>query len=92
MLTVTATNLADSSLDDYEQLDIFSAPEEPTVKNENKIDIAVDKIRQKFGSSSIVNASIIGTDIGIYENKNSKKSIFNQVSRLKILDFCSSFL
>ena len=73
MLTVTATNLTDSSLDDYEQLDIFNTPEEPTVKTESKIDIAVDKIRQKFGSSSIVNASIIGTDIGIYENKKLKK-------------------
>ena len=72
MLTVTATNLSDASEKECEQFDIFSSQKEPEAKNEAKIDIALDKIRQKYGSSSIVNASIIGTDLGIYKNKVKK--------------------
>ena len=66
MLTVTATNLSESETNECEQLDIFSRKENET-KGETKIDIAIDKIRQKFGSDSIVNASIIGTGLGIYK-------------------------
>ncbi len=73
MLTVTATNLSDANVHECEQLDIFAPTEELSEKNEAKIDIAIDKIRQKFGSDSIVSASIIGTNLGIYKNKTNKK-------------------
>ena len=70
MLTVTATGLIDAS--SYsEQLDIFSAIDnnEKKQKSTSKRNNALDKIRQKYGSDSIVNASVIGTDTGIYEKK-----------------------
>lgn len=73
MLTVTATNLSDANEHHCEQLDIFGSNDNQNGKNEAKKDIAIDKIRQKYGSDSIVNASIIGTNLGIYKNKTKKE-------------------
>ena len=72
MITVTATNLVRSDTV-YEQMDFFGAVNEEKRKKSGKREIAVDKIRQKFGSESIVRASIIENDIGIYTKKERNK-------------------
>lgn len=71
MITVTATNLVQKDTL-AEQIDMFG--DEKTEKREKngKREIAVDEIRKKFGTESILRASIIESDIGVY-NKNSNK-------------------
>ncbi len=68
MLTVTATNLVQSS-SIAEQINIFSNDNDKKREKSGKREIAVDEIRQKFGTDSILRASIISSDIGIYEKK-----------------------
>ena len=65
MLTVTATNLTHK---EYltEQLDIFGDNKEQRRAKVKKKEETVDKIRQKYGSGSIIKGAIIDTDLGIY--------------------------
>ena len=72
MITVTATNLvrADSVA---EQLEFFDSGKTEERQKNGKREIAVDEIRTKFGSDSIVRASIIDNDIGIYKPKKTTK-------------------
>ena len=63
MLTVTVTGLTDE--DAPVQLDLFSSEE--CNENRSKRDKAIDKIRQKYGSNSIVTGSVVKTDIGVYK-------------------------
>lgn len=72
MITVTATNLVRSDTV-HEQIDFFDSEKEEKRKKNGKREIAVDEIRRKFGTDSIVRASIIENDIGIYNKKNTKK-------------------
>lgn len=72
MITVTATNLVDAaSL--TEQFDIFGNPDDEKREKNGKREIAVDDIREKFGSRSIMRASVIGSDIGLVSKNKRKK-------------------
>lgn len=71
MITVTATNLVETE-GLAEQIDMFGEEKEKIRKKNGKREIAVDEIRKKFGTDSILRASVIESDIGIY-NKNSNK-------------------
>lgn len=69
-ITVCAINLV--SLDfATEQLDFFTKDAQSSSERAEKRESALDKIRRKFGKNSILNASIINTDFGIY--KKDKK-------------------
>lgn len=72
MITVTATNLvhADSV---FEQMAFFDSGKEEKRKKSGKKEIAVDKIRQKYGTESIIRASVIENDIGIYSKKRKNE-------------------
>lgn len=72
MITVTATNLVRADTV-HEQLDFFDTEKEEKRKKSGKREIAVDEIRRKFGTDSIIRASIIENDIGIYNKKKDKK-------------------
>ncbi len=72
MITVTATNLVCKQT--YaEQIDMFGADNNEKRKKNGKREIAVDEIRKKFGTSSILRASVIESDIGVYNKNSSKK-------------------
>lgn len=72
MITVTATNLVQKD-GLAEQIDMFGEEKEKKREKDGKREIAVDEIRKKFGTESILRASIIDSDIGIYDrNKNTK--------------------
>ena len=72
MLTVAVTGLIDAS-DSYVQMDLFSGEEEVTVrKKERKMEETVDKIRKKFGTTSISTGAIIESDIGISAPKDRR--------------------
>ena len=65
MLTVTASNLFRSDMI-ASQIDMFGEDDEKARTKSKKKEETIDKIRQKFGNSSILNGSVIDTDIGIY--------------------------
>ena len=69
MITVSASDL---SYDGAVQINLFDSEEDSHREKNKKIDNAVDKIRQKYGTESITNASIINTDLGIYKTKKKK--------------------
>ena len=71
MLTVTATNLVHADLA-CEQIDMFSLDDSNSRAKNKKIEEAVDKIRQKHGWSSVLAGSVIESDIGIYDYRDSK--------------------
>ena len=71
MITVTATNLVQKE-GLAEQIDMFGSEREEKRKKSGKREIAVDEIRKKFGTESILRASIIESDMGIYD-KNKKR-------------------
>ena len=70
MITVTATNLLKSDTV-AEQMDFFNDDYDKRKKH-GKREIAVDEIRNKFGTDSILIASIIDNDIGISKSKRKK--------------------
>ena len=75
MLTVSATNImrADSL---SEQISMFSQSDDEKRKKARESEKTIDKIRQKFGRSSIIKGAALNTDIGIYEapKKNIDKN------------------
>ena len=68
MITVTATNLIKSDCF-AEQIDMFGEKDEKKREKSGKKEIAVDEIRKKFGTDSIIRAAIIDNDMGIYNKK-----------------------
>ena len=66
MLTVTATNLVRSDMS-AEQIGFFDENSDAEREKNKKREETIDKIRQKYGNDSLVNAAAINTDIGIYE-------------------------
>ena len=72
MLTLSATNLVRRDTI-ATQMSFFDDGSEKKRKKSGKKENAVDKIRQKFGSDSIINASFIDSDIGIYDKKTKNK-------------------
>ena len=71
MLTVTATNLLREDTIS-EQIGFFDDGGDEKRKRKQKREIAVDEIREKFGSGSIVRGSVIDNDMGL--EKKRKRS------------------
>ncbi len=66
MLTVTATNLVNKQM--YaEQIDLFGEADYNDREKSKKREETVDKIRQKYGATSILQGSVISSDIGVYD-------------------------
>lgn len=72
MLTVSASNLIHKERLN-EQISFFANDNEQHREKDEKLEVAVDKIRQKYGSGSIVNGAVLSTDIGIYDIDRTKK-------------------
>lgn len=69
MLTITAANLVHS--DTFaEQIDIFGEENFREREKSKKREETIDEIRKKYGASSIVQGSIMNSDMGIYSPKN----------------------
>ena len=68
MLTVTASNLVRK--DTFaEQIDMFGNEDFEEREKSKKREETIDKIRQKHGSASIIQGSIINADLGVYKPK-----------------------
>ena len=74
MITVTAIDLVRSDML-AEQMDFFSEGKEEKRKKSGKREMAVDEIRKKYGCDSIIRASVIDTDLGIYKSKHEEKTL-----------------
>ena len=71
MITVSATNLVrDDSV--FMQISMFDDSREQKREKKKESEVVVDKIRERFGSSAILKAAVIDTDIGIYDGDKRK--------------------
>ncbi|MBO7304390.1 MAG: DNA polymerase IV [Clostridia bacterium] len=68
MITVSASNLIRKDSHTM-QLSFFDDKADKKHEKSEKKENAVDKIRQKYGSDSIIRGSVINSDIGIYDKK-----------------------
>lgn len=68
MITVTALNLVDTN-NSAVQISLFDDNKEKDHKREN----ALDKIRQRYGNTSITSGATLDSDIGIYDIDFDKK-------------------
>ena len=74
MITVTASNLVRADMV-CEQIDMFAQASGGTRDKSKKREETIDKIRQRYGSASIVTGSVMDSDIGIFvSNKDGKKN------------------
>ena len=73
-ITVTAQNLVKSDML-AEQIGMFDNGSDKRRKRLEKRESAIDSIREKFGSASIVRAAVIDSDIGVFDTpkSNNKK-------------------
>lgn len=69
MITVHASNLVKRDML-AQQLSFFEDKSSKQHEKNEKVENAIDKIRQKYGSESILNGSVFDSDIGIYDKKN----------------------
>ena len=69
MLTVTVTGLVDSALS-FTQLDFFADPDDTARDKSKKREETVDKIRKRFGNTSISSGAFYDTDIGVGVKKS----------------------
>lgn len=72
MLTVTASNLVRADMVS-EQLDMFGDNDVAARDKSKKREETIDKIRQKYGAESIMNGSIMDTDLGIHAPKGKRR-------------------
>ena len=63
LITITGINLVDEKQD--EQLSLFASSNKNRKQDED-LSKAIDIIRQKYGSASLMNGSIIDNDIGLH--------------------------
>ena len=68
MITVTAANLVHPE-DLAEQIDMFAPEAHEDREKLKKREETIDKIRQKHGMASILQGSVMETDIGVFDNK-----------------------
>ena len=72
MITVTATNLIHDG--DYtSQVSFFDTSDDFEREKVKESEEVVDRIRERFGSASILKAAVIDTDIGIYDSNKRKE-------------------
>jgi DNA polymerase-4 len=77
MLTVTVSNLIRNDMSS-EQIDIFAPYDDAAREKSKKREETVDKIRQKYGKTSIIAGSVMETDIGIYHSAEPKAQRKNE--------------
>lgn len=71
MLTITGLNLIPEDAPIGEQITFFDLNKENTRKKREKLETAIDKIRDKFGKNAVSIASVINNDLGIDEPSES---------------------
>lgn len=70
-LTVTASSLVSAS--SAEQIDIFAESQEESREKDRKREETIDKIRQKYGTTSILRGAVMNNDIGVIDFKDTRE-------------------
>ncbi len=70
MLTVSASGL--SKKDDGEQIGFFDEERDEKRKKTEQIEVAIDRIRHRFGNESIYSGALIDNDLGIHSGHKEK--------------------
>ncbi len=70
MLTVSASGLCKK--DDGEQIGFFDGERDEKRRKTERIEVAVDEIRHRFGSESIYSGALIDNDLGIHGGQREK--------------------
>ncbi len=71
MITVTASSLTPYGTS-TEQISFFDGDAEKKRQNNKKREETIDKIRQKYGLTAIVNGAVMESDIGVFDKKHKK--------------------
>ena len=71
MITVTASNLIHKSCIN-EQISFFPETNDKQREKYEKMENAVDKIRQKYGGDAIINGAVLDSDIGVFTKTKPK--------------------
>lgn len=66
MLTITASNLVNEE-ETYEQITLFSDKKDAQVEKREKLEAAIDKIRDRYGKKAVTLGRVLKNDIGIEE-------------------------
>lgn len=64
-LTITGENLVPADQAESVQLSLFDEPAAPKSERAEKLEQALDSIRERYGSKAIIPGSILGNDLGI---------------------------
>ena len=72
MLTVSAQNLLHSDTE-TSQLSLFDTDDDEKRIKKKNAEIAVDKIRQKYGKDAMIKGAVLGSDIGIFSAPKKNK-------------------
>ena len=72
MLAVTAENLVPANETETAQLSLFDESPSDACERTEKLELALDLIRGKFGGYAVKRAAILGNDLGIMENDDEK--------------------
>ncbi len=64
MLTITGMNLIDEN-HITEQLTLFDDETDTAVKKQERLELTIDKIREKYGKSAVITGSILNNELGI---------------------------
>jgi DNA polymerase-4 len=64
-LTITGENLVSADQAEGEQLTLFDEPTAPRSERAEQLEQTLDKIRNRYGSKSVIKGNILGNDLGI---------------------------
>lgn len=71
MITVSASNLIENSKL-KEQVSFFDSDFEKNREKKKDTEIAIDKIRRRFGEEAIIKGAFVENDLGIYQHEEKK--------------------
>jgi DNA polymerase-4 len=64
-LTITGESLVPADQAEGVQLSLFDEPAAPRTERVERLEQALDSIRERYGSKAIIPANILGNDLGI---------------------------
>ncbi|MDR0937515.1 MAG: DNA polymerase IV [Oscillospiraceae bacterium] len=69
-LTISGENLVPADQAESEQLSLFDEPSARNNERNEKLELTLDKIRERYGSKAVITGNILGNDLGIRDNVN----------------------
>jgi hypothetical protein len=67
-LTITGENLVPADEAELGQLSLFDEPSAPNTERAERLEHALDHIRERYGSKAVIPANILKNDLGIRDS------------------------